>query len=388
MRLAIVGGKLQGIECVYLARKAGYETIVIDRHADAPAMTLADGTAVLDVTSDDGEVKRIISDCDAVLPANEDMDALMALVKLTKEVEVPLLFDLDAYRVSSSKVMSNELLGELGVPMPRPWPECGYPVIVKPSSLSGSVGVMKASSPRQLNECMRRMEKLGDEAVVQEYVEGPNISIEVIGNGQNAVPLVMTEVLCDSTYDCWMVRCPCRGIHPSVEDTFADIGDRIARGLNLRGIMDVEAILHDGMPKVLEVDARMPSQTPAAVYNATGVNMIKSLVDALVNGRLERPPMERRAAIYEHIAVDGDVMRSCGEGMFAQVRNPKIVKNLFGADEMITDYLPGRKKWWATIICTDDSPEEAWKKRNACMERMIDSVRISRFESPGLEMVK
>lgn len=37
MRLCIVGGALQGMEAVFLASKAGYETVVIDRRPDAPA---------------------------------------------------------------------------------------------------------------------------------------------------------------------------------------------------------------------------------------------------------------------------------------------------------------------------------------------------------------
>ena len=37
MRLAVVGGKLQGTEAAYLAGEAGYEVVLIDRRADSPA---------------------------------------------------------------------------------------------------------------------------------------------------------------------------------------------------------------------------------------------------------------------------------------------------------------------------------------------------------------
>ena len=36
MRLAIVGGALQGMEAAYLSKRAGYETVVIDRKIDCP----------------------------------------------------------------------------------------------------------------------------------------------------------------------------------------------------------------------------------------------------------------------------------------------------------------------------------------------------------------
>ena len=42
MLIAVVGGKLQGVEAVYLAQKADYQTLVIDKNPDAPAAKLCD----------------------------------------------------------------------------------------------------------------------------------------------------------------------------------------------------------------------------------------------------------------------------------------------------------------------------------------------------------
>lgn len=39
-RVAIIGGKLQGLEAVYLASKAGMDTVVIDKRNDVPAKNL------------------------------------------------------------------------------------------------------------------------------------------------------------------------------------------------------------------------------------------------------------------------------------------------------------------------------------------------------------
>ena len=42
MLIAVIGGKLQGVEAVYLAQKAGWEILVIDKNPDAPATGLCD----------------------------------------------------------------------------------------------------------------------------------------------------------------------------------------------------------------------------------------------------------------------------------------------------------------------------------------------------------
>lgn len=42
MRIAVIGGKLQGVEVVYLALKAGFKTLVIDKDPHVPASKICD----------------------------------------------------------------------------------------------------------------------------------------------------------------------------------------------------------------------------------------------------------------------------------------------------------------------------------------------------------
>ncbi len=43
IRIAVVGGKLQGTEAVYLAQKAGFKILLIDKNPSTPAVGLCDG---------------------------------------------------------------------------------------------------------------------------------------------------------------------------------------------------------------------------------------------------------------------------------------------------------------------------------------------------------
>lgn len=49
MQIAIIGGKLQGVELTYLAHKAGWKVILIDRKPGVPASGLCDHFIQLDV---------------------------------------------------------------------------------------------------------------------------------------------------------------------------------------------------------------------------------------------------------------------------------------------------------------------------------------------------
>jgi pyrrolysine biosynthesis protein PylC len=382
MRIGIVGGVLQGMEVTYLAKKAGMETLVIDSWKDAPALHMANESAVIDVVKDGEKAFRLLSECDVVIPANENMETLSSLDKRFRESKVPLMFDLHAYQISSSKVRSNAFMSLLGVPMPLPWPECGFPVIVKPSGESGSCGVMKASDIDQLTMGIERIREMGDDVVVQEFVEGQNISIEVIGDGQRAMPLVTTEIVLDAGYDCKMVKCPIEGLNHSVEELFRHDSKEMAERLGLRGIMDVEAIVKDGKPKVLEIDARIPSQTPATVLHSSGINIIDILSRTFIDGLPELIPDAGRFVFYEHIMVEGGTMTSCGEGRFSEVRKPRVVEGLFGSDEMITDFQPDKDSWRATIINSAKSPKEAAEKRLSCIREIMKRNEIETFFDP------
>ena len=57
MRLLIVGGKLQGTEAAYLAAKAGWETVLVDRREAPPAAGLADVHVIADVTADEARTR-------------------------------------------------------------------------------------------------------------------------------------------------------------------------------------------------------------------------------------------------------------------------------------------------------------------------------------------
>ena len=56
MIVAIIGGKLQGIEAVFLAKEAGYYTILIDKNPVVPASGLCDAFVCGDITANDPDV--------------------------------------------------------------------------------------------------------------------------------------------------------------------------------------------------------------------------------------------------------------------------------------------------------------------------------------------
>jgi len=376
MRIAIVGGALQGMEAVYLSKKAGFRTFVIDRREDAPAISLSDDHAVLDPVFDGKEAMKIFEGCDAVLPACENTDVLCKLNEMLSGSGIPLLFDIDSYNISSSKSASNRSMADAGIPIPRKWPECGYPAIVKPSSQSGSIGITVAYNENDVKNGVQKIKEMGDEPVIQEFVSGKSVSIEIIGNGKEYRPFVTTEILLSKNYDCKRVRCSPDILTDEKEEQFSIIAETIAEHMGLKALMDVEAIDTKNGLKVLEIDARIPSQTPAAVLAATGVNILKEMVcsDMRTHGE-----MDSKSSSYEHFVIADGVMMTCGEKEFSHVCDPRMISGLFGSDDMITDYEPGKNIWRGTMINRAGTEKELEEKRLRCIRSIMDECGVTEF---------
>lgn len=386
MKIGIVGGALQGMEAVYLSRKAGYETFVIDRKEAAPACSLADGHAIMDVVKDREKAVKALSDCDAVIPACEELDALNVLCGMFKGSDIPFLFDIDAYTVSCSKERSNAVMFDLGVPMPEPWPACGFPAVVKPSSQSGSIGVSVVDDEAGMKKALKVVDDLHDVPIVQEFVSGKSVSIEAIGNGRESRSYVTTEVILDSNYDCKRVVCEPDILPPADNEIFGRIGTKIADSIGLKALMDVEAIYTKKGLRVLEIDARIPSQTPAAIEAATGINLMEELVCS-ATGRRSNATNRGECSSYEHYLIQDSSLISCGEKVFGAVDKPYFASNLFGEDDIITDYQPGKNVWRATVINSGKTSVDVLWKRKDFIKNVMDECDLEEYIDRSPEMV-
>lgn len=381
VRVAVVGGKLQGVEAAYLAGKAGWQVLLLDKEASVPAAGLCNDFYNLDVIRV-AESMGILQNVDLIIPALENQEALGVLFRCAKYLSIPMAYDAGAYAVSSSKIKSNQLFSRIGVPAPLSWPDCGFPILVKPSGGSGSEGVLRIENQQAFQSLT---EKLGpdNDWVMEEFLEGPSFSIEVIGFAGKYKALQITQLHMDKSYDCKRVLAPVF-LEQELREQFERTALDIAGSINLNGIMDVEAILHKGQLKVLEIDARLPSQTPTAVYKSTGVNMVKMLGEAFVYGKanFDFALRETRGAVYEHIKVSPDSIEVCGEHIMADAGPLRLCSNFFGADEVITNYESGKTHWVATLIVTGSDSQSAWKKRCEVIKRIVAEFGISRYADP------
>lgn len=286
--ICLVGGKLQGFEAAYLSKKAGIRVVLVDKDPHALIRNYADEFHCFDVIKEPEKLIELSKSVDALLPVNENLECIEFLSSVKEKFSCPVLFDFEAYRISRDKKKSKDYFASIGIPTPQDKPS-EPPYFVKPPCESSSVGARIIYDEEELRELEPGM-------LIEEYVEGEVISLEVIGDGSHFAVVKETLIHIDETYDCHMVT----PLPPEL--SFRQISHALAANLSLKGIMDVEAISGPKGLKVIEIDARFPSQTPTAVYYSSGINLIELLFRAFTDGVEEIKILpENEYCIYEHL---------------------------------------------------------------------------------------
>jgi pyrrolysine biosynthesis protein PylC len=256
-------------------------------------------------------------------------------------------------------------------------------VIVKPAESSGSKGVMKLADRESLTTFLERTRREVSEWVIQEYLEGPSYSLEVIGLKGRPVTLQATALEMDARFDCKRVVAPV-DLVPALEQELREMTALLAQELRLNGVMDVEVIHHDGRPKILEIDARLPSQTPTAVERSTGLNMLVLLKEVFLEGRLPEAHIETACGtVYEHIQVKQNRLEVSGEHIMADAGPVHMEEGFFGADAALTNFSSPDMPWVATLMVTGPNRGAAWEKRGEVLQAIMERCGVTHYKDPS-----
>ncbi|GIG40975.1 ATP-grasp domain-containing protein [Cellulomonas phragmiteti] len=160
----------------------------------------------------------------------------------------------------------------------------GYPVVLKPRALGGSIGVVKVDGPSGLDAAFRLADgaRVGDLAsahagvLVEEFVDGPEISIDAsVSGGRTHVHFVADKLLGPEPYfeEVGHVVPSAVGDLQEVLDTVEDV-HRLS-GFD-DGVSHVELRLTDRGPRLIEANARLGGDLiPYLGLRATGVDLAR-----------------------------------------------------------------------------------------------------------------
>src|SRR5438445_600502 len=165
----------------------------------------------------------------------------------------------------------------------------GYPVLVRPSYVLGGRAMEIVHDRRELRRymvwaigAMPRGTVLGDK-----YLQGDEVEVDAVTDGDTVViPGVMKHVERAGVHsgDSYAVY-PASGLEQSELDDVIDYTIRIARHLRLRGLVNVQYVVHRGKVHVLEVNPRA-SRTVPFLSKVTGVPMVDMATRVMLGEKL------------------------------------------------------------------------------------------------------
>jgi carbamoyl-phosphate synthase large subunit len=391
----------QGIEfdycCVQAAsalREAGVRAVMVNSNPETVSTDFDASDRLyfepLDVASVE-RVARTEGVAGAVVQFGGQTSVNLADPLASRGIEV-LGSSVEAIDLAEDRRRLAEVLNELGIPQPvgsattsidealAIAERIGYPVIVRPSYVLGGRAMEIVREPGELRRYMewaRAALPAGPElqtrgsVLVDKYLAGVEVEVDAISDGETVViPGIMQHIERAGVHsgDSYAVY-PAPDLEPREQELIVDHTTRIARRLGLRGLVNVQYVVHRGRLHVLEVNPRA-SRTVPMLSKVTGVPMVRLATRVMLGERLAalgwrsglvpaRPLVAVKAPVFSMsklAAVDsylGPEMRSTGEVMGVDRTLPAALRKAFSAAGV--SLAPGRAA--LLTIADQDKPE-------------------------------
>ena len=295
-KLLIIGASILQVPAIKKAKELGHYVGVIDYDPNAVGISLADEYFNVSTIDIDGVAQTAKAfGPDGIMTLATDMP-MRSIAKAAAACGLPGI-SMDTAIKSTDKGEMIKAFAEKGVA--HPWffiatDEAGFatvkekvtfPCIMKPTDNSGSRGVVLCRSPEELEQAYAysREQSRGGGVILEEYMQGPEVSVEVMVTGGVPHILQVTDKLTTGAPHFVEMghsqpsRLPAKSL---------DAVHNLAKAAVLAvGITDgpahVEIMVTENGPKMVELGARMGGDciTTHLVPLSTGIDMIKATMD-------------------------------------------------------------------------------------------------------------
>lgn len=291
------------VHCVWALEDQGYRAIIINNNPETVSTDFdtGDGLYFEPVTLED--VMDVISHerPDGVVVQFGGQTAINLAHGLRESGVTILGTSPEAIARAEDRDQFEKLLSELDIPKPPGRAvgsldearlvadEIGYPVLVRPSFVLGGRAMEICHDHNQLNAYYREAEDAnpGQPVLVDKYFTGIEAEVDVISDGEATfLPGIMEHVERAGVHsgDSMAVWPPVT-LSDDVQSQIVLAACRIARELGIRGMMNIQFVVVDGVAYVLEVNPRA-SRTVPYLSKVTGVPMVMLATRCMLGQRL------------------------------------------------------------------------------------------------------
>ncbi len=390
------------VHSTWAFKEEGYETIIVNNNPETVStdfdiadklyfepLTPEDVRNIVDLEKPDGAVVQFGGQTAIKLTESlmemgvpilgtkaEDVDAAEdreLFDQILQQCEIPRAAGGTVYTAEEAKEVANRL---------------GYPVLVRPSYVLGGQGMQIATCDEEIEEFMAIINRIAQDhpILVDKYLMGKEIEVDAVCDGQDIlIPGIMEHIERAGVHSGDSISVyPAQSLSDEIIDRIEEYTKRLARALNVHGMINIQFIVYHDEVYVIEVNPRS-SRTVPYISKVTGIPIVKLATKAIIGKTIKElgyePGLQKKA---DYIAIKmpvfsfekirgaeislGPEMKSTGECLgIAKTFDEALYKAFLGAGVN----LPKHKK---VIITVNDADKH-------------DAISIGqRFEKLGYEV--
>lgn len=336
MKALVLAGGYPQIYLLKELKSRGIETLLADYYPNPVAKPYADKffqESTLDVEA----IERVAREnkVDFLITACTDQ-ALLTVATVSEKLGLPCYIDAITARNVTNKRYMKEKFKKFGVPtadftvtdsLDVDYSELEFPLVVKPVDCNSSKGVKKVLNDAELKTALENAleySRTGD-AIIEEFKEGKEISVDLIVENGVAQVLCVTESKKAKSNDKFVICETWRpaGISDKALENIKEAAQKIVNAFELKNCPMLIQLINKGDEVfVIEFSARTGGGLKFRIINqASGIDILKAVVDmTLGNEVCQKANINDKCIINDFIY--------CNNGVF---------DHMDGVDELVSD---------------------------------------------------
>ncbi len=304
----------QGIEfdysCVHAAwalKAAGYSPVVINNNPE----TVSTDFDVSDVLvfeppgADEVEAVYRATGARGVMLAFGGQTAINLAAELNRRGVTIVGSDRASLDMAEDREQFDAALARLGVARPQGKAarsfrearaiarELGFPVLVRPSFVLGGRAMEIVYNEGQLASYAESAPPILPDAplLVDKYLQGMEVEVDAVFDGDDIlIPGIFEHIERAGIHSGDSISVyPTQSLSDATRDRIVEVTTSIARELRIRGLINIQFVVHDGSLYIIEANPRA-SRTVPIIQKATGINIVDAATRIALGEKLRDMP--------------------------------------------------------------------------------------------------
>lgn len=318
-KLLIIGASILQVPAIKKAKEMGLYVGVVDFNPEAIGIPLADEYFNVSTIDEEGVFEAAKKfGADGIMTLATDMPMRSVAYACKKLGLVGISYDTAVKATDKGEMI--RAFREHGVL--HPWFEVfssddlnneekikkiTYPCITKPTDNSGSRGVMLVNSEKELKEALSYSSSngRGGAVIVEEYMRGPEVSVEImVIDGVVNVLQITDKLTTGAPHFVEMGHSQPSGLDEATQEKIKEVAISAVVSIGIdNGPAHAELIVTKDGPKMVEIGARMGGDciTTHLVPLSTGIDMVKSTIEIALGEETDITPVFNLGSAIKYI---------------------------------------------------------------------------------------